>query len=124
LSIVLTIVNIDGNLDSRETLQMTPEQEALIDNLLTAGQRLIAAQAAFDRCLAAEGTPALKDVAGSYQRALNEAMDAHTALVQAGAPQPTETCPDCRYPATLCPHCSNPLCNCHTSKSCNREVPQ
>jgi hypothetical protein len=61
---------------------MTPEQEALIDNLLIAGKRFLDAQTTFDRCLAAEGTPALKDVAGQYQRALNEALDAHSAVVQ------------------------------------------
>jgi hypothetical protein len=61
---------------------MTTEQEKLIEALFTAGSRFMDAKAAFDRCLAIEGTPALKDLAATYGQALDDAMNAHTNIIQ------------------------------------------
>lgn len=61
---------------------MTTEQEKLIDALYQKATSFIDAQNVFDRCLAIEGTPALKDIASGYKRRLEEMIEASSRVMQ------------------------------------------
>ncbi len=54
--------------------------DKMIDDLCDSGSRMIAAEDALKRALAAEGSPAVRDTADGFFRALSEMMDSTAAI--------------------------------------------
>lgn len=57
----------------------------LIDDMIETGTRFMDAADALKRAIAAEGTPAIKDILAGYELALAAALDAHTNVNNAAA---------------------------------------